>query len=228
MIYSDLRELKSELEIDPENTSEDQSLSRRIKQASALMDLYLTCPPKQKESKTEFYKGYGTPKLVLKRRPVFTDPAIQCFVSRTGYWGQSTDAFTDGGDTLTYGSDFVLEVDGDTGGDVTSKRGLLWRLDGLWPNFTVRTQGLITPYTVPAYGNIKVIYTAGYTVDTLPEVFRFCCNELAARIRYFFPQAQALAGDGYEERSLSFNSERKDYLMAIVKQHLFPFRTWRF
>ena len=68
MLYSDLREIKSVMGIDPGDTSVDKSLNFYIEQASAWIEELLNRPGMSYKSRTEYYKGTGTQKILLKSR----------------------------------------------------------------------------------------------------------------------------------------------------------------
>lgn len=178
--------------------------------------------------KMEFYKGTGTQKLPLKFRPVYAAPTIQVTVDEAAYFGSAPGAFV-GSPTaqpLVYGVDFCLQIDQPDG--LTSRSGILWRINDYWPRPQVRQAGLLSPFIADDPGSIQVIYTAGYTLDNLPSAFRVACNTLVARLRYIFPLGMELGGEGYEERSISLVTEHKDYLLSLVKPMLFQYRNWHF
>ena len=63
-----------------------------------------------------------------------------------------------------------------------SHRGTLVRIDGaLWPRPTARVAGLLASGPGAAYGNIKVVYTAGYL--HIPPEAQLAANQLVAQIR---------------------------------------------
>ena len=71
MLWTDIQELKSVLEIDPGNTSEDKKLLLVIEWASAWMEEILGRPGFGYKARTEFYSGTGTQTLLLRSRPVY-------------------------------------------------------------------------------------------------------------------------------------------------------------
>ena len=92
----------------------------------------------------------------------------------------------------------------------------------------VRSPGYLTPYVQEDTGSIKVTYTAGYTVDSLPAQLRTACNLLVARMNYIFPLGVELNSDGYEERSVGVVISEKDKLLALIKPLILPYRNWVF
>jgi len=224
MLFTDLREMKSVLEIDPCNTEEDKKLSFLNEWVSAWLEEWLGRPGMTYKARTEYYAGTGTQVLCLNSRPVYTTPTIQVFVDPSGYYGQPDGAF-DSTTELTYGTDFCLKAERDDG---LGYGGLLVRINDYWTRPTVRSAGLLSPYIGPAFGNVKVVYTAGYTVDTFPAQLRMAANILVARLRYLLPLGMELTSESYEERAIAIAAERKDYLMGLVKPMLFNSRNWKF
>lgn len=224
MLLTDLRELKSVLEIDPNDTQEDKNLNFYVQQASNLIEELLNRPGLSYASRTEYYNGTGTRQLLLRSRPAYVTPTIQCAIDQSGYFGQTSGAFTASGSVLTYGVDFVLDAkDG-----VKSRSAMLIKVGGFWPKQWARTTGLLSPFLVTSFGCVKVTYSAGYTVDDLPAAFRLACNTLVANIRNQFPLGAALNSESYEERSLGYIAERKDYLFGLIKPLLWNYRNFSF
>lgn len=224
MILSDLREIKKILEIENGDTSEDAKLNFFIEYASQWIEEVLDRPGMSWKSRTEYYKGTGTQKLLLKSRPVFTTPTIQVFIDEAGYYGAPADSFSTTPPTLVYGEDFALQIDQEDG---SSRSGILLRMNNLWPKPTVRQTGLLSPFIGEGFGTIKVIYTAGYTVDMLPAGIRLACNLLVSRLRYIFPLGIELNSEGYEERSIGIVTSEKEKLLTLVKPLILPYKNWR-
>lgn len=223
MLWTDLRELKAVLDIHPQDSSEDKKLNFFNEWASAWLEETIGRQLTLK-SRTEYYNGTGTQKLVLRHRPVFTTPTIQVFVDEAGFFGSASGAFDAGTTAFTYGTDFCLQIDQDDG---SSRSGVLVRINNLWPKPSVRQRGLLSPFIGEGFGTIKVVYSAGYTVDTLPAQLRLACNLLVARLRYIFPLGMEINSDSYEERNIGFVAERDDYILSIVKPMVLQFRNWR-
>ena len=118
-VLSDLTELKTLLEIPAGHTVEDTKLLLLLSVASDWISEILNRPGLFFKSRTEFYDGTNTPHLLLRSRPVVTDPAIQCWVDSGGFWGQTSGGFASN-TQLVYGTDFVLKVDQEDG---TSRSG---------------------------------------------------------------------------------------------------------
>jgi hypothetical protein len=224
VLYSDLMELKSLMEIDPLNTSQDKRLGFFLHYSSKLIDEFLRRPPIEKKSRTEYYGGTGTQKLLLKSRPVFPD-TLQVWVDDSGHFGQSSGAFSNSEALLTFGSDYCINPDQEDG---TSREAILYRVNAYWNRPMVRQRGMLASFVGFPLGNVKVTYTAGYTPDSLPDVFRAACDALVLKMAYFFPLGMELTSESYEERSISIAGERKSYLTSMVRELLFTYQNWSF
>ncbi len=223
MLLTDLRELKKILEIDDLDTSEDIKLNFFIEWASSLIVDYLGRDKiLDKRSRTEYYNGSGTQKIMLRSTPVFTTPTIRCFVDEEGEFGQASDDFL-AGTELTYGDEFFLAIDEPDG---TSRSGLLIKKNGYWPKPVVREAGYLYPFIGEGLGTIKVIYVGGYTTDSLPPSFRAAANLLCAKLRYIFPLGLELTSESYEERAIGMVSGQRNYLLSLIKPILFQYRRW--
>ncbi len=227
MLITDLNEAKSLFEIDPDDHREDKNINFFIGYATRIIEEYLNRPGLSKQSRTEYYGGTGTQQLLLRSRPVFTTPTIQCFVDEGGgNYGQTSGGFDPNTTMLEYGKDFFVKIDQDDG---TSRSGILVRNRDLWYKPGVRQRGFLAPFIARQdFGSIKVVYTGGWTVDTLPPDFRLAANTLVAKMRHMYPLGLALNQDGYEDRSFSILEERRDFFMAIVKSILITHRNWTF
>lgn len=223
-VLTDLRELKSKLDIDVEDTSEDKNLLFFVETASSWIAELLGRPGLMYKSRTEYYNGTGTQFLPLRSRPVFTTPTIEVYVDEDGLWGARSGAFDAGTTAWTWGEDFGLEIDQDDG---TSRSGLLVSSNGFWPKPSVRQRGYLSPFRGNSNGNVKVVYTAGWTVDGMPAQVREACNMLVAKIRYVWPIGMAVSNDGYEERNLGFIEEKKNYWLSLVAPMLAGWRNWK-
>ena len=224
LLMSDLRELKSLLNLPDGFVAQDRNLLFMISMASAWIEDYLGRELGSK-ARTEYYDGTGSFNITLRSRPVFTTPTIRCWVSTDGFWGQPTDSFP-AADELVYGDDFVLRIDQPNG--VSSRSGILARRKSFWRPSRIREQGYLYPYVDHGHGNVKVIYTAGYTTDTLPEELRFAAATLATKMWHYFPEAAEITSENYEERSITLQLPyQKSYLLGGVKPLLNAFRNWK-
>lgn len=227
MLYSDLLEIKSMFQIDPNDKSEDKSLGFILEMASSWIEQAINRPGLTYKQRTEYYNGSGTQKLLLRHRPVFLTPSLpSVFVDENGYFGSVSGAFTDSTSTMVYGVDYCLWLDGD---DLTkSKNGILVRINDIWPKPMVRQAGYLSPFVSTGFGSIQVNYWAGYTVDTLPAAFRMACDLLVAKLRFIFPLGLELNSDAFEDKNIAIAASQKQYLMSLVMPMLMPFRNWTF
>lgn len=255
MLLSDLREIKSILDIEPGDKSEDRNLNFYVEWASQWIGEIINRPHFSYRQRVEFYQGTGTQKLVLRSTPVYApvlfanqnaSQVIQVYLDTNGSFGSSQNAFygysgsiaASGSNpqntALTYGTDFCLQVDqpvvfasgSANDGLGISRSGILYRINDLWYKPKIREGGYLFPYVGPDVGSIMVIYYAGWTVDTLPSVFRMACNTLVAKMRFLFPLGMELGNNSYEEYSIGILAERKDYLTSLVKQMLWTYRNF--
>ncbi len=107
----------------------------------------------------EYYDGNGTRFLTLRQTPVTAVTSVH--LDSTAYYGTNPVTAFAASTLLTPGVDYALAVDA---GGTVSKAGIVVRINYTWPelprnywfNQLVNDQG-------PAYGSIKVSYTAGYS-----------------------------------------------------------------
>lgn len=222
VMLTDIRELKSVLEIDQNNTAEDVKLGFMIEWASTLIEDFLD-RKLGLTTRTEYHDGTDTPCLRLNCRPVFVE-GLQVYVRNAAYYGSVPDAFGPG-DLQTYGDSYALDIDQPDG---TSRSGILVRINGVWPRITARQRGLLAPFRMPNFGSIKVVYDAGYTTDTMPAPVRMACNLLVMKMRNLMPLGMEMGSESYEERHISYAVRNKDYLLSLVKPILFQYRNWSF
>ncbi|RJQ24628.1 hypothetical protein C4577_07615 [Candidatus Parcubacteria bacterium] len=226
LILSDLREIKTVLDIPQTDSTQDAKLLLYAEWASDIINTYLGRPFNGINylTRTQYYDGTGTQRLLLRNRPVNPSPTgdyedLQVWVHEGGNFGTSDDAFS--GDPKVYGTDYTLQIDQDDG---TSRCGILIRLGNYWPKPIMRQVGLLSPFVGQDVGSIKVIYTAGWSVDTLPAAFRMANNLIIAQLRDMFPLGRWLTGESYEERSVSYwMRDFWDILTAILG----PYRNWK-
>lgn len=238
MLLSDLREVKTMLEIPEGDTSEDRKLLLLIEQCSSWIESYTNRDFFYKY-RTQYYRGTNSQKILLRNRPVYADPSVpvqtpslpntvpQVFVDSGANYGQAPGAFTGSGAQLTYGTDFCLQIDQDDG--ISSRSAILLRVNDYWSRPAVRSAGLLSPYFGPDLGSIKVSYWAGYQIDNLPSLVRAAMNLLVSRLRWVIPTGHELSGEGYEDRSVSLITSEKLHLMAIAGPMISAgFRNWNF
>lgn len=224
--FTDLLEVKKVLQVDLDDHSLDYALNYYIETATDMIAEYLDRPGFYKKSRTEFYNGTGTQKLLLRSRPVYISPEPVVYEDSGGMYGEADSAFS--ADALTFGEDYGLWLDTDSGSGTMdlSRCGILIRKNNFWFKPTVREQGFLSPYVGPAFGNIKITYTGGYTLQGMPSQIRMACIMVVARMKYLMPLGVPISSESYEERHISFSIPERNYLMGQVKHLLFGFRNW--
>lgn len=227
MLLSDLAEIKSMLYIAQDDPTEDVVLGLLIETASSWIQEILNRDFERK-SRTEFPRPSGTMELILKERPVYTSPLPVVYEddTETAFYGSNPGSF-DSTTLLTYGEDFCLKLDWDSDGDGVqdaSRSGILVRINQLWDKPVYRQVGLLSPFIDRGYGNIKVVYMAGYTVDTLPSQLRTSCAILVSKLRQFIPVGSFLTSESYEERSVGYFIPHKHTLLHEIWPMIATFR----
>lgn len=142
---------------------------------------------------TEYYAGNNTPYLVLRQRPVISITSI-CEDS-FGLYGFGTDAFPSSMN-LTAGADYGLRLDGQNPatGTAWSKSGIVVRPYRVWSEITsFATPGNLTSETSPTFGNIKVVYVAGY--PTVPMDIQLACIQIAKFVMRTLPLGQEVQSE---------------------------------
>jgi hypothetical protein len=226
MLYTDLNELKKILEIDPSNKNEDVKLNFFIEYATEIVEEYLNRRDGLVlKTRTEYYQGTGTPYLTLRSRPVFLTPnPPTVYLDEGAYYGSVTGSFDPVLSLLTYGTDYCLKIDQDT---TASRSAILIRFNGEWPKLIMRERGWLSPFRGRDPGSIKITYTAGYAIDTLPASIRFAMNLMIAKMRSLLPTGMEVGGESFQDRSMSFTPNQRQYLMNLAIPHLMPFRNWK-
>lgn len=229
MLLTDILEVKKVLNIPISDTSMDYALNYYIQVATSLIAEFLDRGQFYVQSRTEYYNGSGTQKLLLKHRPVFIDPEPQAWTDLTGMWGEASDAFS--GTALTFGTDFGVWLDTvnpTTGVMDKSRCGILVRKSDYWAKPSIRQQGFLSPFIGPSFGNVKVIYTAGYSLADMPAQLRMACIETVAHLKYLFPLGLAISSESYEERHITLDSKNKNFIFGQVKHLISSLKNWRF
>lgn len=232
MLYANLYEVATRLEIPVTDTREQANLGFWIRTATNWINEILNrdATGLGYQTRTRFYKGTGSQKLTLRDRPVFPSPTdgnsvLTVYVDEAGYWGSAPGSFDPTTSLLVYGQDYALDIDQ---ADGSSRSAILYRINDYWPRPNVRTTGLLSPYIGPPAGNVKVVSTAGFTEDTLPDIVTEACVFLTSRIRYIYPLGVEFTSDAGDERSLSIVTSEKTKLLALVRPMLIPFyRNWK-
>jgi hypothetical protein len=230
VLYTDLTKLKTALGLPASDTTEDVRLQHVVALVSSWVEEILGRDLSAK-SRTQFYKGTNTPKLPLRNRPVLTTFAgaaclPRVWVDESAVAGANSADFGDGTE-LTYGSDFYLDFDADAdddGEDDASRSGLLIRRNNYWPRPGVRARGFLTTALGEGRGTIKVTYTE----NTLPPALRGGVEMLCSRVRAILPVGAEINSESYEDRSIGVSASQKEYLLALAKPLLLPWKNWSF
>lgn len=174
MALTDRASVKLHLNIPSSNTNEDSRLDQFIVQVDKCLKNLLQRDIEQ-ASYTEFYTGAGTKYLVLRQRPVVS--IANLWVDPAGYFGESATPFQSN-TLLTQGVDYALALDEGS----QSRSGLVVRIGTFWPEIDLlRRPGILAIEGGPAFGNIKVQYTAGY--GTVPADLQLLANQIVAQVR---------------------------------------------
>jgi hypothetical protein len=226
--FTDLLEVKKVLQIDLDDHALDYALNYYIETATDMIAEFLDRPGFYKKSRTEYYNGTGTQKLLLKSRPVYIDPEPVVYVDAGGIYGQGEDAFS--GDALEFGGDYGVWLDTDSGSGTMdlSRCGILIRKNDFWEKPSIRERGFLSPYVGGAFGNIKVTYTGGYTLQNMPSQVRMATIMIVARMKYLMPIGVPISSESYEERHISFSIPERNYLFGQVKHLIYSLRNWSF
>lgn len=103
---------------------------------------------------TEYLSPSGEDVVTVTRGPVTA--WVNVWEDWSGWFGQPADSFDATASLLTLGTDYAAEmVDG-------RYTGRLLRIGSRWPVARSRYVGRLAPHQTPAYGSVKVTYTAGY------------------------------------------------------------------
>lgn len=169
-------------------TSQDKRLAGVLAGVEKAVRTYCHRDFTSKE-RTEYYNGNNRQRLALRERPVTTVTSVQ--LDNTGYFGKASGSFG-ASSTLTEGTSWVLSYDSRDSG--VSDSGVLIKLPGVQSTFvTISEQReAIWPLGV---GNIKVVYTAGYT--TIPADL-----QLAVKMLTSLTHASADQGGPLESETL--------------------------
>jgi hypothetical protein len=180
MALSSLASLKLYMGIASGNTTLDSQLTAMLSAADAAVKSYCQ-RDLESQDYTHYFDGNGQRDLVLRQWPVTAITSV--YQDATGFYGDGPSAFAST-TLLTNGTHYALRKDQGT----ASYRGLLRRIAGggisAADPFFPRTQttgslvGGIGPVWPRGDGNIKVVYTAGYT--SIPADLTQATNQLAA------------------------------------------------
>ncbi len=167
-----ITDVKPGLGIDDTDTSEDIALGQWCTRADAAIkryckrDLELTTYPATAtygRGDSGIYSGDGSRYLILRQKPVISVTSVN--LDMRAYWASAVTPF-DTTTLLVSGTDYALATAGYIGSAAVSNRGIIERINGVWPQSWWYRRGNIVLDPQTAQGNIKVIYQAGFA--TIP------------------------------------------------------------
>lgn len=145
---------------------------------------------------TEILSGNGTQFLWLRNRPL-TATGLAVYADDGAYFGQAAGAFDPVATVLTIGVDYALPPDQPDG--LTSRSGLLVRLNGLWYQPPTTPLLVINGVNVAGIGNVKVTYTAGFAA--VPLDVQQACMFLCATVKQMARLGQQMQAETDETYS---------------------------
>lgn len=187
--------LKDYLGIPQDTTDGDAQLAALLASATATVEEYLG-RKLEKERRTEYYHGTGQKTLTLRHRPVWTVHDV--WVDHYGFYGVPADSFDNTTHKLTAGIDYVLHQDLQTPATTgpLSRSGLLVRMGTHWQEMgRVYYPGKVAPDIGPAFGNVKVDYTAGYDATTLPADLLAAIAMMVSMLKSSVPTGRVLESE---------------------------------
>lgn len=168
MSYVPLSKFKTFLKICSDDATQDDFLSMIITSSEAVVQNWLGRKLEQNTT-TEYLTGTGKRSLILRQRPVLS--VVSVYEDFNGHFGTSPGSFSSS-KLLISGRDYMLDID--TNG-TSSSSGILYRINSNWLELGREfVPGKLTPETGPAYGNIKVTYTHGYSPVPDDIIFATC------------------------------------------------------
>jgi hypothetical protein len=176
MALSDVATVKAQTGIASADTTKDSWITALLPAAEAAIKQY--CGRDfTAAAATEYYTGANVPRLPLKRFPVTSVASV--YEARAGFYGTGPDGY---GTALTAGVDYALDSEGNASG---SKRGVLVRLNGVWheDGNTLAYGRLVRPQG-PAWGNVKVTYTAGECPDDVKYAISLLVQQMMRSAPY--------------------------------------------
>ncbi len=143
----------------------------------------------------EYYSGDGSPLLMLNQYPV-SAVSLVC-VDDAGYFGEAAGGFASSLN-LVDGVDYALM----SGAGGHGSTGILRRIGTTWHRALSRARGVLGNLPGIPNGNIKVHYTAGFTV--IPPAISMAVNALILKQASLASIGGAASQMSYEDASLSF------------------------
>jgi hypothetical protein len=202
------------------DTSKDDLIDARILSVDAMIKKWLGRDIERVVGRTEYLSGLNSPVVRLRETPVILT-GLSVYLDPYGYAGQGVNAFADN-TLLTRGSDYILRVDQTDG--VTSMCGLLERIGTVWPGTVRRDRGMLTGYFAEGVGNIKVVYTGGYS--SVPADIADAANKMVTRSMNVGKSGMIATSESFEDRSVSFGfgSSGNFLFTSDIVSALMPYR----
>ena len=176
------------------DTSRDAQLRSLIEGVTSLVKQQLN-RDLESQDYVEYYSGNGSPVLMLNQYPV-TAVSLVC-VDDSGYFGTAAEGF-DASLNLTNGVDYALM----SGANGLGSSGFLRRIGTTWHRPPSRARGVLANLPGVPNGNIKVQYTAGFSV--IPPAITAAVNALVLKQASLMAIGGVASGMNYEDASVRF------------------------
>jgi len=205
--------VKARLGIATANTSQDALLADLILEADDEIKEYLGQNIEQ-ATYTEFYKGPGSNKLILRQLPVQSITSVH--LDSDGYFGFGTTPFATA-DLLVAGTDYALDY---VSSAEYSESGLLYRIGSVWPCMR-SNNGLLEDFPEKAIGNIKVVYVAGYPSGSVPKRYqamatKYVCWKFATDVSAGIMSSESISDTSYSYSLGSLEGKGHDEVLAAI------------
>jgi len=220
MALTTLAAVKTHLSIASADTSQDALLTQLLAGADAAIKQYFN-QDLETTTRTEFMVGTGTPKLVLRQRPVQSITSL--YLDSSAYYGEASGAFP-ASTLLVAGRDYCLQRDANSTSE-KSMSGIVVKIGGVWTGANEKIRGLLTQGIVAGVGNIKVTYISGYV--TIPADLVLACHQMVSILRQGAQQGGPLQQESLDYYSYQLAAATPDSSpMGSVKQLLSGYKPW--
>ena len=225
MALTTLAQVKAFLGIPSTNISQDPWLDSLRSAAEEVIQS--RCGRRfESQTYTDYLSGNNTRLLPLRQRPVTAVASV--YLDFNGHFGQGPSSPFSSVTLLTQGVDYSLYLDETYPPNQPlpwSRSGLLIHLRGNWP--TLARYYLPKSLTVdlsPAFGNIKVTYTAGYL--TIPTDIQYAVAYLVSWMRRNIPVGGPLESEtiGDYMYRIHYNRFPQDPELGSVEQVISRYR----
>ncbi len=157
----------------------------------------------------EFYDGTGSPHLILNQSPVIAVTKVR--LDQSGHFGQRPG---------TFGDDTILAE----GVDYSWHGQVLYRINGWWPAVIRDRFFDVSHEKVPATGNIKVSYSAGY--ECVPADVKDAIIQLVG-LRFENPDGREAVSESLDYYSVSYGMRQSGQTSSSPTQYDTVFRAYR-